>query len=106
VDPLRPSKVRNDLSSELDVIILKAMAKEPKRRYQSANEFNEDLQAWLDGRPISARSDSALYVLRKLASRHYFHTFVIMALLAAITGFGFISYYQYQSTKGEMPALN
>jgi len=45
---------------------------------------------------VTARSDSAFYVLRKLAARHYFHTSVIAALIAAMIGFGGISYHTLQ----------
>jgi len=92
-DPPRPSRIRRDLPGDLDAIILKSMQKEPDRRYSSAAEFQQDLAAWLDNRPVSARSDSSFYVLRKLAVRHYFHTSVIFALLAAIVGFGSISFH-------------
>ncbi len=91
IDPPHPSKLRRDIPSDLDAIILKALRKEPERRYSSAEQFKDDLAAWLDGRPVSARSDSSFYVLRKLAAKHYFHTSVITALIASIIGFGAIS---------------
>jgi serine/threonine protein kinase len=93
MDPVRPSRVRRELNSELDAIVLRSMAKEPERRYQSANQFMADLVAWLERRPVIAKSDSSLYVLRKLASRHYFHTSAIVALLAGLVGFGGVSYH-------------
>lgn len=95
VDPPRPSRIRRELSSELDAIVLRAMAKEPDRRYQSAVELAGDLQAWLEGRPITARSDSTFYVLRKLAARHYFHTSVIATLVISIISFASISVHFY-----------
>jgi serine/threonine protein kinase len=81
VDPDRPSKLRRDVNSELETIVLKAMAKEPERRYQSAGEMSDDLAAWLDGRPIAAKSASSLYVLRKLAVRHGFETLTVATVL-------------------------
>ncbi len=91
-DPLRLSRIRRGISSELDAIVLKAMHKEQDRRYQSAGEMQQDLVAWLEGRPVTAKADSAFYVLRKLAARHYFHTSVIVALIATIIGFTGVSY--------------
>ncbi|HKP37523.1 MAG TPA: tetratricopeptide repeat protein [Pyrinomonadaceae bacterium] len=44
-DPPPPSKVNSDVSKELDRITLKALAKKPEDRYQSADELNFDLQA-------------------------------------------------------------
>src|SRR5262249_39992196 len=68
--PQKRSRLRRDVNADLETIILKAMTKEPERRYQSAGELSEDLGAYLDGRPISARSASALYVIGKLAAKH------------------------------------
>lgn len=92
VDSPRPSRLRRDIGSDLDAVILKAMHKEPDRRYSSAEDLKSDLGAWLDGLPVTARSDSSFYVLRKLATRHYFHTSVIVALVASIIAFASISY--------------
>ncbi|MDM8005433.1 MAG: protein kinase, partial [Phycisphaerae bacterium] len=91
MDPSRPSRLCREVNSELDAIVLKAMHKDPDRRYASAAELGEDLKAWLEGRPVSAKSDSSLYVLRKLASRHRFETSVVVALIAAIVSIAGIS---------------
>jgi predicted Ser/Thr protein kinase len=73
-DPVRPSTVRGELKGDLDTIILKALAKERDRRYQSAADLANDLERVLRGEPIEARSDSIAYVLRKrcraLTQRH------------------------------------
>ena len=90
VDPPRPSRLRRQLSSEIDAIVLKAMAKEPQRRYQSADELGADLLAWLEGRPVTAKSDSSFYVLRKLAFRHSFESLVIITLLLSMGSFATI----------------
>ena len=50
--------------------MLKALAKEPERRYQSAGNLGEDIQRLLEGQPIEAKRDSALYVLRKQLRRY------------------------------------
>lgn len=91
VDPVRPSRYRRECGSEIDAIVLWALQKNPERRYQSAAALEADLGFWLEGRPILARSSSSLYVLGKLAARHYFHTSVIVALLASMVGFGWIT---------------
>ncbi len=96
IDPPRPSRVQRGLNSELDAIVLKTMQKEQDRRYQSVAAFEQDLVAWLDNRPVTARSDSTFYVLRKLAVRHYFQTSMVAAVIAAMVGFGAISYHTLQ----------
>jgi non-specific serine/threonine protein kinase/serine/threonine-protein kinase len=58
------------LAGDLDAIILKAMSKEPERRYGSAQELSEDLGRHLGGQPVLAREPSLLYVAGRLARRH------------------------------------
>ncbi len=54
-DPPRPRQLRPEIPQDLETIVLKASAREPERRYQSAGELAADLQCFLDDRPIQAR---------------------------------------------------
>ncbi len=54
-DPVPPSKLRPGLPRDLETICLKCLCKEPLERYEDAKALAEDLQAFLDGRPIQAR---------------------------------------------------
>ncbi|HEX8292342.1 MAG TPA: protein kinase [Pyrinomonadaceae bacterium] len=47
-------KLRRQLSGSIDNIVLKALRKEPQRRYQSVEEFARDIEHYLEGRPVSA----------------------------------------------------
>lgn len=102
VDPVRPSKRHKGLDGDLDAIVLKAMDKDPRRRYGTASELAQDVSAWLEGRPIAARSDSSFYVLYKLAYRHGFETAVIVSLLLAIGGFGTVALEAYWWGQGAL----
>jgi len=68
--PKRPSAVRKGISREVDAIILKALAKEPTRRYQSAAALAEDIDRYLSGLPISAHPPSLLYQAGKFVFRY------------------------------------
>ena len=99
VDPPRPSKHRSEVNSEIDAIVLKCLEKEPDRRYPSADVLGEDLAAWLEGRPVSARSASSLYVLRKIAARHSFETLVVATLIISLVSFASISVHYYMTAE-------
>jgi hypothetical protein len=76
-----PHRLSRLLRGEADLIVLKALAKEPERRYDSAAALAEDIRRYLRGEPIMARPDSGLYRLRKLVQRHR-GLAVLMTLLA------------------------
>jgi tetratricopeptide (TPR) repeat protein len=54
-DPRPPRDLVATIPPDLETIALKAMAKEPDRRYQSAGDFAADLRRWLNNEPILAR---------------------------------------------------
>lgn len=54
-DPAPPSSLRTSVDRDLEAICLKAMQKDPDRRYGSAREMARDLRNFLGGRPVTAR---------------------------------------------------
>ncbi|MEM1128237.1 MAG: serine/threonine-protein kinase [Bacteroidota bacterium] len=58
------------LAGDLDMICLKALRKEPTRRYSTAAELHDDLRNHLQGRPVQARPDSLGYRLQTFVRRH------------------------------------
>lgn len=58
------------LKGDLDNIVLKAMHKDPARRYVSVEQFSEDIRRHLIGLPVIAQKDTAGYRLRKFIKRH------------------------------------
>ena len=67
---LTPDRLARRLVGDLDAVVLRALAREPERRYRSATELRRDLEAHLAGRPVAARPDSVAYRARKFVRRH------------------------------------
>jgi eukaryotic-like serine/threonine-protein kinase len=65
-----PSHLRRELTGDLETILLKALAKDPERRYSSAEALADDLRRYLDGLPVTAQRDSTAYRVRKFVARH------------------------------------
>lgn len=55
---------------DLDNIALKALQRDTARRYQSVEQFSEDIRRHLIGQPVSARADTASYRFKKFISRN------------------------------------
>lgn len=85
--PIRPCTIRRDIDDEMDTILLRALAKELERRYQSVDALSEDLRRYLAGEAIEAKRDSSWYVLRKYMSRHRWQVGTTAVALAALITF-------------------
>ncbi len=70
---------------EVDWICLKALAKEPERRYQSANAFAEDCERVLQKKPVTAGPPSRSYLIKSFVRRHWFFTAGMCLLLMSVT---------------------
>ena len=77
-----PSELRGDL----DTIVLKALRKEPLRRYQSAQELSEDLGRHLGGMPVRARKDTMRYRAGKFVARHRAGVVAAALVVASLVG--------------------
>lgn len=89
------------LRGELDAVVLKAMAKEPERRYPSVSALADDLRRYLGGFPVSAQGDSLGYRIRKFVSRRRLPVAAsALALLALVVAYG-VTVYQYQVATAE-----
>ncbi|MDI3282548.1 serine/threonine-protein kinase [Polyangium sp. 15x6] len=87
-DPPPLGKIRPDVPEDLQAIVMKCLEKEQGRRYESALALGEDLQRFLDGKPVLARRASLAYVLLKAARRHKVRVALGAALLVVLLVFG------------------
>ena len=55
-----PADLQRELAGDLDNIVMKALRKEPDRRYGSVEDFSRDIEKYLEGHPVSASSDFTL----------------------------------------------
>ncbi len=65
-----PRALRRRLAGDLDSIVLKALRKEPKERYSSAEQLSEDISRHLQGLPVAARKGTFVYQTAKFFRRH------------------------------------
>ncbi|MES2437718.1 MAG: protein kinase [Verrucomicrobiota bacterium] len=72
------------LRGDLDWIVLKALEKDPDRRYESAGAMVEDLLRFLQHKPVEARPPSMTYLMRRFTRRHRGPVFAGAALLVAL----------------------
>jgi eukaryotic-like serine/threonine-protein kinase len=83
-----PDRLERRLKGDLDNILLKAMRKEPQRRYASVEQFSEDLYRHLANLPVSAHEDSFRYRAEKFVRRNVVAvsagTVAVLSLLAGL----------------------
>ena len=86
-DPLPPRRLNPSVPRDLETIALKCLAREPARRYATAQAVADDLTAFLEGRPIQARPVSALEkAWRWCRRRPALAGALAFALLALVSG--------------------
>lgn len=90
-DPARrPSRLNEKVSRDLDIVLGKALEREPADRYATAAEFAADLENVLAFRPIDARPPSAGSKLVKWARRKPVHAAFAAALIVGVPVVGFL----------------
>ena len=69
-EPTRPRSLDPRIPRDLETIVLKAIDKDPERRYPTADAMAEDLRRFLDDEPILARRDSLAEKIARMARRN------------------------------------
>jgi eukaryotic-like serine/threonine-protein kinase len=82
------------LRGDLDAVVLKALARDPALRYQCAADFAQDLQYYLEGKPIQALPARLPYRLRKLLGRN--RALVAVSTAALMVAIASVGYWLYR----------
>ena len=90
------SEIRNlkSLRGDLDNIVLMALRKDPERRYNSVEQFSEDVTRHLDGLPVIARKDTFQYRAAKFLARNKLAVSAAAIVLFAIVAGAIVSAWQ------------
>ena len=115
VNPPRPSRLAKEhpasagsgnveaaglrLPADLDWIVLRALEKDPARRYPSAAEFGADLQRFLDHEPVTARPPSTAYLTARWIRRHRLGFAAVVVSVAALIGGAVVAGWQAVKAK-------
>jgi len=91
------NKLFRKLRGDLDMILLKALRKEPGRRYISVEQFSEDIGRYLTGQPVIARKDTFSYRSAKFIARHKAGVGAGAAALLALIAASAASFYSVRA---------
>lgn len=102
--PPPPSEVKDGLPRELDMIVMRALAKDPERRYQSAEEMSGDLERVAGGLGVSSETEEA--ATRIIAGANAMPTQISRAPTLARTAPAYPAepvYYDYEEERRRRP---
>lgn len=106
-DPLRPRRLDPTIPRDLETIVLKAIDKEPGRRYPTAAELADDLDGFLAGRPVRARRTGIWERTAKWAKRQpAVAALAATVLLALVGGIAATTWQALRATQAEAAALH
>jgi tetratricopeptide (TPR) repeat protein len=91
-DPKAPRRVNRKVPVDLETICLKAIDKDPDRRYQTAGELAADLRRYVNRYAIAARRAGPVEQLRKWVKRHPGITASLALVVAALAVAGYFGY--------------
>lgn len=88
----RPREIDKSIDSELEALLLKALAQNPEDRYASAGALAKDITNYLDEEPLDAKVPTILYYLRKKALKYRVQVAIGLAVSFVLLGIILLSY--------------
>jgi serine/threonine protein kinase len=101
-----PRRLARVLQGDLEAVLLRAMALDPRERYATASALRDDLRRWLTGRPVQARPPSAWTSLRKFVVRNAWTVGGVSLAVAAVMVAGLIAIWQARQAHEETRRAN
>ncbi len=89
-----PDRLARRLSGDLDLILKKACAIDPRLRYRNVDDMADDIGAYLAHRPVRARKPSRRYLVGKFVQRHRVAVLASLVAFAALIGSLAVSVFQ------------
>ena len=81
---LQPAELRRCLRGDLDSIVMKALRKEPERRYSAVEKFAGDIERYLTGMPVGARKSTIAYRSGRFLRRHRESLVAVLVVLGIV----------------------
>jgi WD40 repeat protein/serine/threonine protein kinase len=106
-EPIRPGRLRPSLPADLETICLKCLAKEPGRRYLTAQALADDLQRFRKGKPIKARPVGPVERAWKWTQRRPLSAALLVALVSSVLiGFAGVTWQWQEAARARDNALD
>src|ERR1043165_9943275 len=95
-EPMPLGKANPMIPRDIQMIVAKGINKDPRMRYQTAEELGMDLNRWLKGEPIAARDPSLAYLLSLSIKKHKAQVITAAVGLLLVAGIGLFALFMYQ----------
>ncbi len=89
-----PSSLLPSLPRDLDSVLMKALHRDPQQRYSSVEQFAEDLENFLQSRPLRARKGDAYHRARQFVKRHWLPVAAVTLSVSGLTSGVAVANYQ------------
>jgi tetratricopeptide (TPR) repeat protein len=85
-DTADASRLKASIPTDIDYVVAKALRQEPEERYASVEAFANDIRAFLDSKPVQARSGNAWYRTRKFLRRYWLPVVAAALVIVSLSG--------------------